>query len=75
MNPEPLAAAAPPASEPRQCANCRFYRYRMIDRLAAERARAAGVTVDDGQCQRWPSPVVRPLGYWCGEHQPREKAQ
>ena len=72
MSPSP---APEPASEPPQCANCRFYRYRMIDRLAAERARAAGVAIDDGQCQRWPAPVVRPLGYWCGEHQPREKAR
>jgi hypothetical protein len=67
-----MTPPAEPAPEPPQCANCRFFRWRMIDRLAAERAKASGVTLDDGSCRRYPAPVVRALNDWCGEHQPRE---
>ena len=62
------------AAEPEQdmCANCRFYRYRMIDPQALRRAQAAGATIPEGQCRAHPVYVDRKLGDWCGEHQRRE---
>ena len=66
----PDETAAEPESD--MCANCRNYRYRMIEPEALRRAQAAGAMIPEGQCRAHPVYVDRRLGDWCGEHQRRE---
>jgi hypothetical protein len=54
------------------CATCRFYQTRDIDPVAAERARAAGHQVAEGECRRYPQTMRKLAGEGCGEHRPRE---
>jgi hypothetical protein len=54
------------------CGTCRFYQMRDIDPAAAERARAAGIEVAEGQCRRYPAALRKLPHDWCGEHKPRE---
>ena len=64
-----------PGPEPDMCANCRNYRYRMIEPETLRRAQAAGAMIPEGQCRAHPVYVDRRLGDWCGEHQRREPAR
>ncbi len=54
---------------PQCCQVCKFYVKRVTDERAAARARAVlGVTVAEGNCRRYPVPVLRSVGDWCGEY-------
>jgi hypothetical protein len=69
-----MMAATPGAED--QAARCEFCRYfarHHVDPVAADRARTAGITIDEGRCQRFPAGIPKRLADWCGEFEVRAR--